>query len=275
MRNKWLALLFSLPMCLRGQESRPIADVSIVRPDGMVAPMPYETTKLTPAKLKEQSLSSIATNPVANRVVGTATSEMARVGVGSALGTAGGSLGAAAGGGAAVAVIGEALSHEHRSLTWLWSLNGRTSGPSFYAGDTSSFTLDYSNVVGMDSKEYEPVILQLRPTTNNMRIVSAAKGWTSALSTRENSWDINRTLIEDRVPCKVNAAKTGIASVVAGPLPLWGVRRGPPPRKGQEGGRDGHGDGRDGRLRLATSLAVLHKGKAQGPGGGPRIRGGQ
>ena len=118
-----------------------------------------------------------------------------------------------------MAVIGEALSHEHRSLTWLWSLNGRTSGPSFYAGDTSSFTLDYSNVVGMDSKEYEPVILQLRPTTNNMRIVSAAKGWTSALRTRENSWDINRTLIEDRVPCKVNAAKTGIASVVAGPLP--------------------------------------------------------
>lgn len=63
MRNKWLVLSFFLSAYLWGQESRPIADVSIIRLDGMVAPMSYETTKLTPAKLKEQSLSNIATNP--------------------------------------------------------------------------------------------------------------------------------------------------------------------------------------------------------------------
>jgi hypothetical protein len=76
--------------------------------------------------------------------------------------------------GAATSGLGDLFrNHDDAATTAVWALLGSSSTRELRAG--TAFEIDFANVPGVDPSRYRPAIVQLVPTTDNFRLVGAAK----------------------------------------------------------------------------------------------------
>jgi hypothetical protein len=75
--------------------------------------------------------------------------------------------------GVATSGLGSLFRNDDPEMTAVWALLGSSSPRALAAG--AAFEVDFGNVPGVDPDRYQPAIVQLVPTSDNYRLVGAAK----------------------------------------------------------------------------------------------------
>jgi hypothetical protein len=100
----------------------------------------------------------------------------------------------------------------HKStVLYVWSLPGKASA-TILSEAKPAFEVVFDNVVGLDPKEFTPVIVKLEQTANNWRIVGATKGTEDFLAPR-NVWETYSQFKEEIVPTQIDQIKPGVAHI--------------------------------------------------------------
>ncbi len=174
--------------------------VSILQ-NGAAQKMPVDKTQLAQTKNKPTSMAKLAADTALLQGF-QSTMSAAAAGVASHVGsrTAGSVLGQA--GGTFASVLGQ----RKPKLTYVWAIQGSASS-NLVPNDTPEFSLNFSNVPGVNADDFEPAIIKLTPAQNAWRLVGATQGKEDATATSSTDWEIYSDFLEERV--KVKSQKLG------------------------------------------------------------------
>jgi hypothetical protein len=100
-------------------------------------------------------------------------------------------------------------SHHKQTVTDVWAIAGPKSETVLHAAQPT-FEVHYDNIPGINSDEYEPVLLKLEATPNNFRLVGATEAKQDALQATTTDWGMYSSFVEERVPAQ--AIKIGAGS---------------------------------------------------------------
>ena len=106
------------------------------------------------------------------------------------------------------ALMGASLFSQHHkpTVTDVWALPGQKAETAIHNGQPS-FEVHFANVAGINSDDYEPVLLKLEPTNNNCRLVGATQAKQYAMESATADWGLYASFVEERLA--VNSTKVG------------------------------------------------------------------
>ena len=106
------------------------------------------------------------------------------------------------------ALMGASLFSQHHkpTVTDVWALPGQKAETAIHNGQPS-FEVHFANVAGINSDDYEPVLLKLEPTNNNFRLVGATQAKQDAMESATADWGLYASFVEERLA--VNSTKVG------------------------------------------------------------------
>jgi hypothetical protein len=167
--------------------------------------LPKHVLEIASTKAKGSDLASIAKDGAVDSVL---TDAAATAAIHAAVAT--GALGSVPIIGSVVGLLPHLMPHKSTVL-YVWSLPGKASA-TILSEAKPAFEVVFDNVVGLDPKEFTPVIVKLEQTANNWRIVGATKGTEDFLAPR-NVWETYSQFKEEIVPTQVDQIKPGVAHI--------------------------------------------------------------
>jgi hypothetical protein len=105
-------------------------------------------------------------------------------------------------------IFSSVLAHRQPKTTYVWGVPGPAS-LNVVQNASPSFTVDFSNVLGVKPDDYAPAVVKLTPAQNTCRIVGATQGKADARSSPAADWQIYSSFLEERVPAKTEKLGTG------------------------------------------------------------------
>jgi hypothetical protein len=172
--------------------------VTVVQ-DGASMKLPLEKTQLAQTKTKPTSMRTLAADSAMTQGIGTAT-----MGVASQMNSGIG--------GSAVAQVGSVfsgvLAHRTPTVTYVWGVPNPAS-TTILQTTAPAFSVDFSNVMGVNLDDFEPAIVKLTPAQNTCRIVGATRGKEDAQSGSAADWEIYSSFLEERVTVSPQKVKPG------------------------------------------------------------------
>jgi len=105
-------------------------------------------------------------------------------------------------------IFSSVLAHRQPKTTYVWGVPGPTSSNAVQNA-SPTFTVDFSNVLGVKPDEYAPAIVKLTPAQNTCRIVGATQGKADLRSSPAADWQIYSSFLEERVTAKTEKLGTG------------------------------------------------------------------
>lgn len=105
-------------------------------------------------------------------------------------------------------IFSSVLTHRQAKMTYVWGVPGPASS-NVLQNATPSFTVDFSNVLGVKPDDYTPAIVKLTPAQNTCRIVGATQGKADARSSPAADWQIYSSFLEERVTAQAEKLATG------------------------------------------------------------------
>lgn len=166
-------------------------------------PIAIERTQLEETKVKPSSMLSLASDsaltPVVQGEVNVAAGQLASR-VNSGFGQA--SLGQAGG------LLSGVMSHRKPEQTYVWAVANPASS-NVLPTTTPAFSVDFSQVPGVNPAEYRPEIVQLTPAQNTWRLVGATEGKADATSSSATDWQVYAHFLEDQVRLRVQKTAPG------------------------------------------------------------------
>ena len=169
--------------------------------------LPLEKTSLAQTKTKPSSMTSLAGDSTLNQAM--------RAGVNTAAWDTAGHMGSAAGGVGVVeggSVLQGIMARRKPMVTYVWGVSNISSKNSLQT-TSPSFSVDFSNMMGINPADFEPSIVKLTPAQNSYRIVGATQGKEDAQSNNAADWEIYSSFLEDKVAVKAERLKPGTYKV--------------------------------------------------------------
>lgn len=166
---------------------------------GAPAKLPLEKTQLAQTKTKPTSMKNLAADSAVTQGIGTATMGVAshmNSGIG---GSAVGQVGS---------VFSSVLAHRKPTVTYVWGVPNPTS-TTVLQTTAPAFSVDFSNVMGVNLDDFEPAIVKLTPAQNTCRIVGATQGKEDAQSGSAADWEIYSSFLEERATVSPQKVKSG------------------------------------------------------------------
>jgi hypothetical protein len=187
----------------QGTPGRSRLPVVSVMQNGSPLELPLEKTQLAQTKTKPTSMKSLASDSVAMQAltaeVGTATN-VAASHINSSLGSSTMQQGAT--------IFSGLMSHRKPAVTFVWGIPNPSS-TNILQTSTPNFAVDYSNVAGVNSDDFEPTMVKLTPAQSSCRIVGATEGKEDATSNPAADWQIYSSFLEERVAVKLQKTAKG------------------------------------------------------------------
>jgi len=106
----------------------------------------------------------------------------------------------------ASAMMAGGLLHRKQTITDVWVIAGARSETVIHGGQPS-FEVFYDGIPGVNTDEYEPVLVRLESTANNLRLVGATEAKPDALQGSSADWGMYSSFVEELVPSQ--ATKNG------------------------------------------------------------------
>jgi hypothetical protein len=183
-----------------GNSRMPI--VSVVQ-NGSPMELPLEKTQLAQTKTKPTSMKSLAADSVVTQAltaeVGTATN-IAASRVSSTLGSSTMQQGAA--------IFSGLMARRKPAMTFVWGIPNPTSS-NILQTSSPNFVVNYSNVPGINTDQFEPLIVKLTPSQNSCRIVGATEGKEDVTANPAADWQIYSSFLEEKVAVKSQKTAKG------------------------------------------------------------------
>ncbi|HSR06459.1 MAG TPA: hypothetical protein VLM42_04865 [Bryobacteraceae bacterium] len=184
-----------------------LPQVSVMQ-NGSAMELPLEKTQLAQTKTKPSSMKSLAADSVVTQAltaeVGTATN-IAASRVSSTFGSSTMQQGAS--------IFSGMMARRKPSMTFVWGVNNPTS-TNILQTSSPNFTVNYSNVTGVNIDEFEPMIVKLTPAQNSVRIVGATEGKEDVTSNPAADWQIYSSFLEERVAAKSQKIAKGQYQII-------------------------------------------------------------
>ena len=168
-----------------------------------------EKTQLAETKTKPSSMRALASD--------SAVTQAMQAGVSTATYSAATHMNSGIGGSAvqqAGGIFSSVMSHRTPTVTYVWGVPGPNSS-NIFQNAKPSFTVDFSQAIGVSADEYEPAIVKLTPAQNTCRIVGATQGKEDVRSTPAADWQMYSHFLEEHVaatPQKLGPGKYKIAA---------------------------------------------------------------
>lgn len=184
------------------------------------AALPISHTQIVQTKNKANSLDALSTDAAIGQAVqqvGMAAAQQAAWRAGSY--TGGAALGAASG------VVGGLMAKRKPTVTYVWAIPGPKAETALDAPQ-ASFKVNFAGIPGVNSDEYEPVIVKLSPSPNNFRLVGATQAKQDVFESNTMDWQVYSAYIEQRIaatPTKVASGNYTLAPAAALPAGEYGV----------------------------------------------------
>ncbi len=106
------------------------------------------------------------------------------------------------------AVFSGLMARRKPSMTFVWGVSNPNSS-NILQTTTPSFSVNFSNVTGVNPDEFEPALVKLTPSQNSCRIVGATEGKEDAASNPAADWQIYSSFLEERVAVKSQKSAKG------------------------------------------------------------------
>jgi hypothetical protein len=172
--------------------------VSIMQ-GGQKQPIPQSHSQIVQTKTKASSLNALASDGSIAQAMAGVSQSVAAAGMmkGSAKIANTAMMANPMVGGAIMA--GSLFSRRKQTVTEVWAIGGPKSETVIH-NVQPAFEVHYDNIPGVNSDEYEPVLLKLESTPNNFRLVGATQAKQDALQVSSADWDMYSSFVEERVP---------------------------------------------------------------------------
>ena len=162
-----------------------------------------EKTQLAETKTKPSSMKSLAGDSVVTQAMQSGVNQAAMsTAVHMNSGIGGQSVEQAG------SIFSSVLTHRQPKTTYVWGIPGPASS-NVLQNASPSFTVDFSNVLGVKPDDYAPAIVKLTPAQNTCRIVGATQGKADARSSPAADWQIYSSFLEERVTAQAQKLATG------------------------------------------------------------------
>jgi len=162
-----------------------------------------EKTQLAETKTKPSSMKSLAGDSVVTQAMQSGVNQAAMsTAVHMNSGIGGQSVEQAG------SIFSSVLTHRQPKTTYVWGVPGPASS-NVLQNASPSFTVDFSNVLGVKPDDYAPAIVKLTPAQNTCRIVGATQGKADARSSPAADWQIYSSFLEERVTAQAQKLATG------------------------------------------------------------------
>ena len=162
-----------------------------------------EKTQLAETKTKPSSMKSLAGDSVVTQAMQSGVNQAAMTTAMHMNSGVGGQSVEQAG-----SIFSSVLAHRQPKTTYVWGVPGPASS-NVLQNASPSFTVDFSNVLGVKPDDYAPVIVKLTPAQNTCRIVGATQGKADARSSPAADWQIYSSFLEERVTTQTQKVTTG------------------------------------------------------------------
>lgn len=166
-------------------------------------PLALEKTTLAQTKTKPSSMTSLAGDSALNQGM--------REGVSTAAWSTAGHMNSSVGSTSVVEggnVISGIMSRRKPTVTYVWGVPSVAS-KTVLQTTSPSFTVDFSNAMGVNPDDFEPAIVKLTPAQNSFRIVGATSGKEDASSNTAADWEMYSSFLEERVAVTAQKIKPG------------------------------------------------------------------
>lgn len=169
--------------------------------------LPLEKTSLAQTKTKPSSMTSLAGDSALNQAM--------RAGVNTAAWDTAGHMSSGVGGVSVLeggSVLQGMMARRKPMVTYVWGVSN-TASKNTLQTTSPSFSVDFSNMMGVNPADFEPSIVKLTPAQNSYRIVGATQGKEDAQSNNAADWEIYSSFLEDKVAVKSERLKPGTYKV--------------------------------------------------------------
>lgn len=110
--------------------------------------------------------------------------------------------------GGAMMAGGFLASHYKATVTDVWAVPGPKSETVIHNAQPA-FEVHYDNIPGVNADEYEPVLLKLESSPNNLRLVGATEAKQDALQGSTGDWGMYSSFVEERIPAQATKTAPG------------------------------------------------------------------
>jgi hypothetical protein len=93
-------------------------------------------------------------------------------------------------------------------VTYVWGVPNPAS-TNVLQTSSPSFSVDFSNMTGIDLGDFEPTIVKLTPAQSSCRIVGATQGKEDASSSPAADWQVYSSFLEERVAVSTQKMNQG------------------------------------------------------------------
>jgi hypothetical protein len=175
---------------------------------GQKQPMPVSHTQIVQTKTKPSTLGSLSSDGSLAQAMAGASQSVAAAGMmkGSSKVASTAMMANPMVGGAMMA--GGLFAHRKQTITDVWAVPGPKSETIIH-NSQPTFEINCDNIPGINTDEYEPVLLKLESTPNNFRLVGATPAKQDALQTSTTDWGMYSSFIEERVPGQATKVAPG------------------------------------------------------------------
>jgi hypothetical protein len=94
------------------------------------------------------------------------------------------------------------------TVTYVWGVPNPAS-TNVLQTSSPSFSVDFSNMTGIDLGDFEPTIVKLTPAQSSCRIVGATQGKEDASSSPAADWQVYSSFLEERVAVSTQKMNQG------------------------------------------------------------------
>ncbi len=162
-----------------------------------------EKTQLAQTKTKPSSLKSLSGDSALNQAM--------QSGIGTAAWDTAGHMNSGVGGASVIeggSILSGIMARRKPMMTYVWGVPN-ISSKTVLQTTSPSFSVDFSNVMGVKPDDFEPAIVKLTPAQNSFRIVGATQGKEDVASNNAADWEIYSSFLEDRVLVNAQKLKPG------------------------------------------------------------------
>lgn len=171
-------------------------------------PLPPGRTQIAQTKAKPSTLNALASDGTLTQALGGANQGMANMGMMKPGSTMANGAMMAMPMLAPAMLASNLLSHRNAPVTDVWAVAGQKSETVVHVAQPV-FEVHYETIPGINSDEYEPVLLRLEPTPSNFRLVGATQARPDELQTSAADWGIYSGFVEERIPAQATRVSPG------------------------------------------------------------------
>jgi hypothetical protein len=102
--------------------------------------------------------------------------------------------------------------HHKQTVTYIWAVPGLKSETAIQ-NKQPEFEIHFDGIPGINSQEYEPVLLKLEPTPSNVRLVGATEAKQDSLQVSTQDWGMYSSFVEERIPAQATSTSPGISRI--------------------------------------------------------------